>query len=174
VNRYVALLRGINVGTAKRLAMGELREVFEQSGASNVRTLLQSGNVVFDAAAPLDATALTKAIEARTEVNARVQLLTASQFRAIAEANPLREVATNPSWMQVTFLTSPVDPSISPFTAEELAPEVLVFGKDALYQWTPDGTLKTKLPASFARALAPVGTSRNLNTVDKLVAMLDA
>jgi uncharacterized protein (DUF1697 family) len=174
MNRYVALLRGINVGTAARLGMADLRAAFEAEGLENVRTLLQSGNVVFDSSTRPSADALTKAIEARSGIAPRVQLLTADEFRAIAAANPLRDVATNPSWMQVTFLTSPVDPSISPFTSDELAPEVLVFGTNALYQWTPDGTLKTKLPASFARALAPIGTSRNLNTVDKLVAMLDA
>lgn len=174
MERFVALLRGINVGTGKRIAMSDLREVFESAGFTNVRTLLQSGNVVFDASSRPDPGALTKAIEARTEVAPRVQLLTADEFRAIAAANPLRDVATNPSWMQITFLTSPVAESISPFTAEQLAPEVLVFGDHALYQWVPDGTLTSKLPPSFARALAPIGTSRNLNTVDKLVAMLDA
>src|SRR6187402_4004013 len=99
MNRYVALLRGINVGTAARLGMADLRAAFEAEGLENVRTLLQSGNVVFDAASPPTGTALTRAIEARTGLAPRVQLLTADEFRAIAAANPLREVATNPSWM---------------------------------------------------------------------------
>ena len=55
--RHVALLRGINVGKAKRLAMADLRAVFETLGYTAVRTHLQSGNVVFDAKKPLDAAA---------------------------------------------------------------------------------------------------------------------
>ena len=170
-SRYVALLRGINVGTAKRLGMADLRAVFERLGFTNVRTLLQSGNVVFDSARAPVASAIETAI-ASTGVSARVLVLSASAFRTIVDANPLREVSVDHSKAVVTFVEA-MPASVDRPAAADLEPELLEIGKDALYQWLPDGTLATKIKPAFYKPLG-LYTARNLRTVDKLVAMLDA
>ncbi len=170
--RYVALLRGINVGTGKRIAMADLRATFESLGFTTVRTLLQSGNVVFDSDAKPVPSAIETAIASVTGVAPRVLVLSDSDFRAVANANPLREVSVDPSKAVVTFLEA-MPASVDRPAAADLEPEILEVGKDALYQWLPDGTLATKIKPAFYKPLG-LYTARNLRTVDKLVAMLDA
>jgi len=126
--KYVALLRGINVGTAKRVAMAELRALVEELGHSMVRTLLNSGNVVFTAArlpafrrsaAPTPAALGTepraaamriqKALEAKLGVSARVTVISAKELAQVVAANPLGKVANNPSRLLVGILGDPAD-----------------------------------------------------------------
>src|SRR4029077_17381759 len=90
-DRRVALLRGINVGTAKRLAMADLRRVFEDLGYDDVRTLLNSGNVVFTArtaASPDQAARVQKAIADRLGIQSRVVVLTRREIADAVAANP--------------------------------------------------------------------------------------
>ena len=172
--RYVALLRGINVGTAKRIAMSDLRESFASLGYTGVRTVLQSGNVVFDSATPVDASRLEEHIERSTGVRAGVVVVDADRFRAIAAANPLLEIADDPARLLVTFLETVPDPAGLELPGdEELAPERLVFGEHAVYQWLPDGVLASKLPPRFAAALGPRVTARNWRTVQKILPLLE-
>jgi uncharacterized protein (DUF1697 family) len=175
--RHVALLRGINVGTAKRIPMADLRSVFETVGYTNVRTHLQSGNVVFDAPATLDGAATTDleaAIAEGTGVHSRVLVLRAEMFLAIAEDNPFAD-ASDPSRMVVTFLdTAPDESATVRPSDEELAPERIVFGRNAIYQWCPDGILKAKIIPGSLHTPATVTTSRNLRTVTRLVKMIRA
>jgi len=172
VTRYAALLRGINVGGAKRITMAELRAAFETQGFADVRTLLQSGNVVFDSADAVDAKAVEDAVAQSTGVRASVVLLTAQQLRAIADANPLLDVATDPSRATITFVDGAQDTLARPGDAD-LAPERVVFAAHAVYQWCPDGISKSKLPAKFFASLGPQATARNLRTVTTLLGMLE-
>ena len=169
----VALLRGINVGRAKRVSMADLREVFTSLGYGDVRTVLQSGNVVFTASrAPggRAVTAIEQALHASTGVQASVLLLAAADVAAIAAANPLRDISTDPSRAFVTFLSRPVDPSlVPPVDAEALTPEVMVVAERAIYQWCPDGWLTTKVRPAWWKQLDQVVTTRNLRTVERLV-----
>jgi uncharacterized protein (DUF1697 family) len=172
VARYVALLRGINVGTAKRIAMADLRACFEGLGFTSVRTLLQSGNVVFDADAAPTAARLERSVAEATGVTAPVVVVSGDDLRAIAGANPLLAVVDDPSRALVAFVeTIPDDTAAGRPADDALLPERIAYGDRAVYQWCPDGVSKSKLPpAYFARMGA---TARNLRTVDKLVAMLD-
>jgi uncharacterized protein (DUF1697 family) len=172
VTVYVALLRGINVGGAKRLPMADLRAAVESLGYTSVATLLQSGNVVFSSEAAADAAALEDRIASATGVRAAVVLLTAAQLRTVAEENPLRDRVTDPSRATITFVEGATDASARPSDAE-LAPEMVVFGAHAVYQWCPDGISKSRLPARFFASLGPQATARNLRTVDKLLAMAE-
>src|SRR5438445_10847766 len=90
-NRYVALFRGINVGRAKRIAMADLRALMEALGYRDVRTLLNSGNVVFTdprAARGDVAARIEKAVAERTGVSARITVLSAAELAAAPDANP--------------------------------------------------------------------------------------
>src|SRR5881628_2807318 len=103
MSRHVALIRGINVGRAKRVAMADLRALVEDLGYGDVRTLLNSGNVVFTAprAGRGAADRIEKALAARLGVPARVTVLTAAELAAAISENPLREVAKDPSRLLV-------------------------------------------------------------------------
>ena len=173
---YVALLRGINVGSAKRMAMADLRASVESLGFTSVRTLLQSGNVVFDAPDGRDPAALSSALEQAvvdgTGIRAAVVVLTAAQLRAIAAENPLLDAVTDPSRATITFVEGATDAGGRPDDAE-LAPEMVAFSPHAVYQWCPDGISNSRMPARFFASLGPGATARNLRTVDKLLVMLD-
>src|SRR5258705_2305020 len=104
IDRRVALLRGINVGTAKRVSMADLRRVFEDLGYDDVRTLLNSGNVVFTirkAASRDHAARVQKAIADRLGIQSRVVVLTRREVADAVAANPLTSVADHPSRLLV-------------------------------------------------------------------------
>ena len=97
---HVALIRGINVGKAKRVAMADLRALIAKLGYGDPRTLLNSGNVVFDAgreAAGKVAARIEEGMAAKLKVSARVTVLTGADFATVVEENPLGGMAANPS-----------------------------------------------------------------------------
>jgi uncharacterized protein (DUF1697 family) len=109
---YVALLRGINVGTAKRVAMVELRALVEELGYHQVRTLLNSGNLVFtctSGGAREAALRIEKALEVKLGVSARVTVITKEEIDEIVAGNPLGKIADNPSRLLVGILADPAD-----------------------------------------------------------------
>ncbi len=172
---YVALLRGINVGKAKRIPMADLREVFAQLAMTSVKTLLQSGNVVFQSATVPDPAVIQAAVLARTGVSSTVLVLSENDFRAVALADPMLQVCDDPSRQVIAFLDRPI-PKLDLPDAGSLAPEQIAQGERALYQWLPLGVLQTKLPSSFWKQVTITGavsTARNRRTVDKLLAILD-
>lgn len=174
--RYVALIRGINVGKAKRVAMAELRALADKLGYSGVRTLLNSGNVVFDAgreapralAARIEAGMLTK-----LEVSARVTVLTGAEFATVVEENPLGGVADNPSRLFVAFLSEPKDRArLQPLARQAWKPEALGLGSRAAYIWCPAGMMESPLTEAVGRVLGEATTTRNWATVTKIRALL--
>jgi uncharacterized protein (DUF1697 family) len=173
----VALLRGINVGSAKRVAMADLRKLIEALGYGGVRTLLNSGNVVFTASRekPADtATCIEKAIATRLGVSTRVTVLTGKDVVAAVRDNPLASVAANPSRL---LLMAPSDPKalaqLKPLLKERWAPEALALGSRVAYLWCAEGLVDSRLWAAANRSLHEAGTARNLATMTKLAAMIE-
>src|SRR5665213_2371923 len=107
--KYVLLLRGINVTPSTRIAMSDLRELVCEAGYSGVRTLLQSGNVILESSVAPDVPALDRAITSRTGVNSRALVLDAARFRRIVAAFPLSEVALDESKALITFVDQMTD-----------------------------------------------------------------
>ena len=173
--RQVALLRGINVGRAKRVAMADLREMVEGLGYTDVRTLLNSGNVVFTApgAARGDAAArIEKAMTAKLRVPSRVTVLTEAELAAVVKGNPLARIAINPSRLLVGFLSRASDRALlKPLEKQSWNPEALGVGSRAAYIWCPDGMIESPLSKALARALGDAVTTRNWATVTKLHAL---
>jgi uncharacterized protein (DUF1697 family) len=176
--RYALLLRGVNVGTKNSLPMADLRAMLAKIGCTDVQTYVQSGNAVFGTT--LGAAELTSAIE---EALARAMgrpiattLRTDAQMRAIVEANPLAQVATNPANLCVTFLSrAPTAPDIAPLHAQDFAPERFQVSGDEIYTWHPNGQGKSPLAAALGKLpLRGAVTTRNWNTVLKLVELLGA
>ena len=176
-HRFVALLRGINVGRAKRVPMAELRAAVEDLGFTDVRTLLNSGNVVFSGARrALDETAhaLEESVSARTGVRARVTVLAGADFSRIVEANPLVGQATDPARAHVAFLREPklAKRVLESLAAQSWEPEALAIGAQAAYLWCPHGITGGQLATAVDKALGDQVTMRNLATVTRLQALL--
>lgn len=169
---YVALLRGINVGKAKRIAMADLRELFEGLGFTGVRTVLNSGNVVFHAAegAPKpSAASIAKALEAELGVSAPVTVVSGRDWARIVAENPLLEVAKDPSRLLVTFpATRAQREALAELAKKRWTPDALVVGKLAAYAWCAKGILDSALWPALERELGRGVTSRNWATVMKI------
>lgn len=173
--RQVALLRGINVGRAKRVAMADLRALVAELGYADVRTLLNSGNVVYTApgVAPDEAAArIEEAIRARLGITSRVTVLTAAEVAAAVAGNPLGEVADNPSLLFVAVLRDPADrDKLEPLAGRDWGREVLALGERVAYLWCPEGSMGSQLPEAVGRALGDAVTTRNWATLTKLHAL---
>ena len=174
--RRVALLRGINVGRAKRVAMADLRSLFTSLGHAQVRTLLNSGNVVFDAPSGTPAALagrLRAALQSELDVAAEVIVKSRRELDAIVRANPLLDVAADPSRLLIVFTQQPAALSaLAELGAVDWSPEALAIGKQAAYLWCPAGIIESKLAQAMTRALGERATMRNWATVGKLQAML--
>ncbi len=173
--RNVALIRGINVGRAKRVAMADLRALVESLGYGDVRTLLNSGNVVFTTrVAPRTAAGtIEKALAAELRVSARVTVFTAAEIAAAVAENPLLEVADNPSRLLIMFLNDPGDRSkLIALTQQEWNSDVLALGARVAYVWCANGILESRLVETMAKLLGDAGTTRNWGTLMKLHALV--
>ncbi len=171
--RYVALLRGINVGRAKRVAMADLRSAISSLGYSDVKTLLNSGNVVFAADTAPTATKLRAAILDVTGVGSDVVVLTAKQLAQAVDENPLVDVMTDPSRLQVMFFTENGDRTgLRTLAADSWDPEQLAVGRHAAFFWCPDGIASSALMEAVGeQQFRGTVTTRNWRTVTKLRAL---
>ena len=176
----IALLRGINVGRAKRIAMADLRALFEALGHGNVRTLLNSGNVVFEANAAEVGTwarAIEAAIVAEFGFAVAVVVLEAEVLAEIIRDNPFRVDAAAQSKFLVGFVSSATTlDHARPLLARDWVPDAFAIGARAVYLGCADGILESPLFSAFERATQGAATSRNWATVLKLgsAAGLDA
>jgi uncharacterized protein (DUF1697 family) len=172
----VALLRGINVGKAKRVAMADLRALVAELGFGDVRTLLNSGNVAYTApdTAPQDAAArIEEALRARTGVSSRVTVLTAAEVAEALADNPLGG-ADEPSRFLIAVLRDPADIArLEPMAKEDWGSDLFAVGRRVAYMWCRGGILESRLPDALQRALGDAATTRNLATMQKLRALAE-
>lgn len=170
---HVALLRGINVGKAKRIAMADLKRVVESVGCTDVKTLLNSGNVAFTTRRTITGDGLRKAILAETGVDSRTIVLTAADVETIMRENTLVDIASDPTRLVVYV---PADTArlakLSAMHTTDWAPEVMAIGSRAAYVWNPDGLLAGKLFEVVGKQLKDGVTARNWATMTKLQALL--
>lgn len=171
------MLRGINLGSHKRVAMPALRELFGGAGFKDVRTYVQSGNIVLGsdlAPAKLEARCeRLLADELGLEVDVIVR--TRDELAAVVALNPLGDVAVNPKRYQVSFMSAELDPSVvQEIEALVAAPEQLVVSGRELYAWHPEGVARSKLWNRLAsKKLGLNATARNWTTVTTLLSMAD-
>ena len=173
---YVALLRGVNVGGNKMVAMADLRTMLEALGFQDAKTLLQSGNAVFRGAAKSPAK-LEQLLEAeakkRLGLTCDVHVRTAEELRAAIDANPLEaEAKKDPSRFTVTFYKTPLDKAaVKAAQAAIEGPEIVRGDGRHLYMYWPDGQGTSKAGIVVGKILKVNGTARNWNTVLKLAAL---
>jgi uncharacterized protein (DUF1697 family) len=174
--RHVALLRGINVGRAKRIAMADLRALVTDLGYHDVRTLLNSGNVVFgvsDGARADIAQRLEQAITKHLGVSSRVTVLSAVEVATAVADNPLLDVANDPSRLFVSVLTNPADRAkLMPLARRDWTPEAFAIGARVGYIWCPAGMTRSPLSKAVGDTLGDTVTTRNWATMTKLHALL--
>jgi uncharacterized protein (DUF1697 family) len=174
----VALLRGINLGRSKRIAMADLRALVEALGYEDVRTHLQSGNVVYKAPVPpaQAGNAIEGALGSKLGMDVRVLVRTDKDLASVVDRNPLADVATDPTRLLVTFLSGKPDPKrLRALDPGDFEPDVFRAGDREIYVWCPNGVGKTMLGHAFwERYLGLTATARNWNTVTKLLALADA
>jgi len=173
--RQAALLRGINVGKAKRISMAELKKMMEKLGFTEVKTLLNSGNVVYTSKVPAAAAAarIEKALVAEIGVAANVMVLTAKEVAAVVRGNVLAKVTDNPSRLMVAVLRDPRDAAkLKPVVAKKWGADRIALGPGVVYVWCPNSLLDSPIYAELNRLLKDGVTSRNWATTLKLAALL--
>ena len=176
--RCVAFLRGINVGRAKRVAMSDLRKVVEDLGYRDVVTLLNSGNVVFTVPGGTrgdPAMRIERGIEERLGVSSKVTILTAEELAEAVRANPLRQASENPSRFLVAVLRSATDRHLlAALAKQKWGKEAFAAGDRVGYMWCPVGILDSPLGVALGKALGDGVTTRNWNSMVKLLALAGA
>ena len=152
--------------------MADLRTVLEEAGYEDVRTHLQSGNVVLSS--PLSPRKLEAKLEqqlaAGLGMDVQVLVRTRAELAKIVALDPLGKVATNPSRYLVVLLAKKLPAKLEP---ELQAAGVVVNGRE-LYAWHPDGVQRSPLAKLLDdKKLGVVSTARNWNTVTRLLELLD-
>jgi len=176
---YVALIRGVNVGHASRVAMADLRDLFDRLGYADVHTVLNSGNVIFRApvhggddardVTSLLAADISTALESDLGVSAKVIVLEGAQVASSVEEDPLAGIATDPSRLLFAFVASPSDLyRLRPLIEQDWEPETLALGQQVAYLWCPNGMVASRLAQAVARILGDDVTFRNATTVAKV------
>jgi uncharacterized protein (DUF1697 family) len=164
--RLVALLRGINLGAKRRVPMADLRDLMQELGYTDVRTVLQSGNVVFSGPAKGARSTLQKALKDRFGFEIDVVLRTAEELRRIADHDPFAEVADDPKRSFVIF----TEGELSPPADEDWSPDRLHVHGSELYAWCPGGMQGSRLMKALGKpGIADTVTFRNMATVRKLL-----
>lgn len=175
---HVLLLRGINLGPTNRIAMPALREALGERGYENVRTYVQSGNIVLgsDETPAALADSIKGLLADRFGLDIPVVARTRDELAQVVAANPLKDVVTEPKRYQVTFLSrepsSQVTEKLQQLAAD---PERVVLIGREVYAWHPDGVARSKLWNNLASrgglGADVIGTSRNWTTVTTLLEM---
>lgn len=176
---YAAFLRGINVGGNKKVAMADLRACLEQAGCSDVRTLLQSGNAVFQSS-ELDVARLEAALQdaCRTHLGLETRLFVRmlDQLKSVVANNPFPdEATTDPSHLLVIFLDAPADTDeVKSVNDLITGPEKLAAYGSQLYAIYPEGIGTSTVDRTPGwKKLVGSGTARNWNTVNKVLTAFD-
>ena len=171
---FISLLRGINVSGHRMISMADLKALYQSLGYTNVRSYLQSGNVVFDASSAKPAkysAAIAKAIAAELGHQVTVVVKTAEELRRITASNPFTRLATiDPQFLHATFLAAiPKGLSLKqlklPLQGKEAAHQI----DDVLYLYCPNGYGRTRINNSFfEKQFSTQATTRNWRTVTAL------
>lgn len=167
---HIALLRGINVGGKARLPMKELTAIFAAAGATDIRTYIQSGNVVFRSAAPAPLIeAVTAEITRIYSYPGRIVLRSAAELLQAFQSNPF--AGAPPETLHVYFLADqPAPADVQALDPDRSPADSFAVQSREIYLHLPNGMAGTRLTnAYFDGRLKTVSTARNWNTVGKLV-----
>jgi uncharacterized protein (DUF1697 family) len=174
---YVSMLRAVNVGGSSRIKMDALQRVYESLGLADVRTLLQSGNVVFRSNLtdrPRLVKRIMQELERQLGLQIDVILRTLAEVASIVERGPVLSPHADPSKLLVMFLSAvpnaAAQAALLKWHKTKEMPEMLELRGPEIYLYYPDGVGRSKLTnAVIENKLDTSGTARNWNTLVKLV-----
>lgn len=173
---HVALLRGINVGGHNKLPMKDLAALFGEAGCNDVRTYIQSGNVVFGATAGLARRIpdiMCRLINDRFDLQIPVVTRSADELATIVSTNPYAGDGADEKQLHVAFLAdTPSAASLAALDPHRSPPDEFVVHRAEIYLRCPNGVARTKLTnAYFDATLETTSTMRNWRTTLKLLEM---
>ena len=175
--RFVALLRGINVGKARRVPMAELRNLLAALGYRDVQTLLNSGNAIFESttrSTPAHAHRIEAALAESLGIETHVIVKSAADLAAISAENELAAVATDPSRLLVACTARADDlRSLALLAPLTRPPEKFHLGRHAAYLWCPNGILESRAAKALLGKAGRVATSRNWATIGRIAALME-
>ena len=176
--RYVALLRGVNVGGRNRLPMADLRAIFAEAGCAAVQTYIQSGNVVFEAAADLTERLpeiVTTAIQRQFGFESAVVIRSGEELRQVVASNPF-DTSGDPRFLHVAFLAeAPGDEAVSRLDPERSPQDAFAVRGRHVYLHYPNGVAGSRLTNEYRAAqLRTASTMRNWRTVLTLLEMVES
>ncbi len=178
---HIALLRGINVGGNKKVAMADLRAFVEANGFRDARTLLQSGNLVFRSDGQRDNSALETLLDEQAAkhlgLSAKFLVRTVAEWSEVIARNPFPEAAqAYPGRLLVMFFREPLTPeAVQTLRAAMIPSEHIHPDGRQLYAALPEGIGDSKMAAVLlGTRFNKAATGRNWNTVLKLAAMVDS
>jgi uncharacterized protein (DUF1697 family) len=174
---WIALLRGINVGGKNILPMVKLREILQAIDCTEIRTYIQSGNVVFHSKhskASVLAKQIQAGVKAQHGFEPSVLLLTEAELRLAVASNPFVDATSEPKTLHFFFLEQACpSPNIQALNSAQSPTEQIHLTDRVLYLHAPDGVGRSKLAANAEKILGVVTTARTFRTVQKLQSMLD-
>jgi uncharacterized protein (DUF1697 family) len=174
---FVALLRAVNLAGRNAVSMAALRSIAEEAGFQSVKTLLQSGNLVFRApetSPPELETTLERRLKAGLGLTTDIMVRSGPELHAIVAANPFPDAARDdPGHLVVNFLKqSPPEEAVQALREANKGPEIIHARGRELYIVYPEGIGRSKLTGALMDSkLKTRGTGRNWNTVLKLADM---
>ena len=176
--RYVALLRGVNVGGKNRLPMADLRDIFTAAGCAAVQTYIQSGNVMFEVEQDLAERVpeiVTRAIRRQFGYETAVVMRSSEELQRVVASNPF-DTSGDPRFLHVAFLgDAPGAKAVSRLDPQRSPPDAFAVRGRHVYLHYPNGVARSKLTNEYLAAqLQTASTMRNWRTVLKLLEMVDA
>lgn len=175
MNKYVSLLRGINVSGQKKIIMADLKMLYEEQSCENITTYIQSGNVVFEHPSEKPSSIkqmLEAAITEKYQFSVYVDVLTTEALESAFNNQPFNDIDIESEGNKafIMFLSDKAEPerasAITPFMQPE---EQLILKGACLYIYLPNGAGKSKLSTNLIEnKLNVTATARNLKTVRKL------
>lgn len=172
---HVAMLRGINIGPHRRVPMAELRTLVTDAGYDDVRTYVQSGNIVL--ASPAKPAEVERDLRAlisdRFGFDVPVVARSRTQLKRVIELDPIDDAANDPKRYQVTFLADKLPADVVTRLQERMtkSERFVVRGRE-IYTWHPEGVARSKLASAIAdKGLGITATARNWTTVTTLLDM---
>jgi uncharacterized protein (DUF1697 family) len=170
MNKYICLLRGINVGGHNKIKMVDLKIALEKANLKNIETYIQSGNIVFESEEKNLENKIAKSIKENFKLEIKVMVISFEEFEKTIKDNPFQN--EDPKFSNISFLSNKPDLTLIDTLLPYLKNEKIKLNEKALYIFYTDGQAKTKLTNNIIESkLNVTATNRNLNTCNKLIEM---
>ena len=173
MNRWIALFRGINVGGKNLLPMATLSRYLETIQLTNIKTYIQSGNVVFDSKSKSSKSiqkAIIETIDKEHSFSLQLLLLRQGELQMAINRNPYPDAVSEPQTLHLFFLESPpAKPNVKALDLAKSSTESYELIDRVFYLHAPDGVGRSKLAATAEKHLGVMATARNYRTVEKLM-----